>query len=77
MENVEKKNTIIGPFSPRSPSFLTQVYAKPAHIPPAKPMTAAGVTPVAKLGFTINKLPTNAAITQAHCVGVILSFSTK
>ena len=31
----------------------------------------------ALIGFTINKLPTNAAITQAHCVGVIFSFSTK
>ena len=33
------------------PSFLTQVYAKPAHIPPAKPITAAGVIPPAKLGL--------------------------
>ena len=41
IENVEKKSTIIGPLSPLSPSFLTQVYAKPAHIPPAKPITAA------------------------------------
>ena len=77
IENVEKKRTIIGPLSPLSPSFLTQVYAKPAHIPPAKPITAAGVIPPAKLGFTINKLPTKAAITHAHCVGVIFSFSTK
>ena len=38
IENVEKKSTIIGPLSPLSPSFLTQVYAKPAHIPPAKPI---------------------------------------
>ena len=36
IENVEKKSTIIGPLSPLSPSFLTQVYAKPAHIPPDK-----------------------------------------
>ena len=27
IENIEKKSTIIGPLSPLSPSFLTQVYA--------------------------------------------------
>ena len=74
IENVEKKSTIIGPLSPLSPSFLTRYMQNLQHSP-AKPITAAGVIPPAKLGFTINKLPTKAAITHAHCVGVIFSFS--
>ena len=64
-EKAEKKNIITELLSPRSPSALTHVYARPAPSPPTKPASAGMNTTFENDGFNIKSEPANAAATAA------------
>ena len=63
-ENPEKKRTMNEPLTPCSPSFLTQVYAIPAHSPLKSP-TIEGIRGIPEApGFITKRVPTKAMNTQ-------------
>ncbi len=75
MENPEKKNTMIFPLQFIVPNFLTQLYASPAPMPPAKPAAVGRNSVKLKEGFTTSIEPKNAMMIAIR--GTLLIFSLK
>ena len=63
--------------TPPVPSFLTSVYAIPAHNPPIKATIAADDNKPATPGFKINAQPARATPRKDTCTHVIFSFNIQ
>lgn len=63
--------------TPPVPSFLTSVYAIPAHNPPSNATPASGESSPSTPGFNMNAQPTNATLRKDTCTQVIVSFKSQ